>query len=142
MAFWKLFSLKVFQSWFVLFATSKIMLRRHICLSRISDFVIYMSGDFFAYFKFHGDWGRVIGKIKQNKLDCRDTAPLKFVLSFTVWLSFFPWRETPGYYSFVTRQKKHPNNTNTEIRQCVNDTTKPEPVAKNQGNMIQDTVNE
>ena len=30
----------------------------------------------FAYFKFHSDWGRVIGKIKQNELDCRDTAPL------------------------------------------------------------------
>ena len=40
--FWKLFSLTVFQSWFLLLATSKIMLRRHICLSRISDFVIYM----------------------------------------------------------------------------------------------------
>ena len=23
------------------------------------------------------EWGRVIGKIKQNELDCRDTAPLK-----------------------------------------------------------------
>ena len=22
------------------------------------------------------DWGRVIGKIKRNELDCRDTAPL------------------------------------------------------------------
>ena len=31
--------------------------------------------NFFAYFKFHSDWGRVIGKIKQNELDCRDTAP-------------------------------------------------------------------
>ena len=31
---------------------------------------------FFAYFKFHSDWGRVIAKIKQNELDCRDTAPL------------------------------------------------------------------
>ena len=37
-----------------------------ICLSRISDFVIYI----------HSDRGRVIGKIKQNELDCRDTAPL------------------------------------------------------------------
>ena len=26
--------------------------------------------------KFHSDWGRVIGKIKQNELDRRDTAPL------------------------------------------------------------------
>ena len=32
--------------------------------------------NFFAYFKFHGDWGRVIGKIKQNELDCRYAAPL------------------------------------------------------------------
>ena len=32
--------------------------------------------NFFAYFKFHFDWGRVIGKIKQNELNCRDTAPL------------------------------------------------------------------
>ena len=26
--------------------------------------------NFFAYFKFHSDWGRVIGKVKQNELDC------------------------------------------------------------------------
>ena len=32
--------------------------------------------NFLAYFKFHSDWGRVTGKIKQNELDCRDTAPL------------------------------------------------------------------
>ena len=25
---------------------------------------------------FHSDWGRVIGRIKQNELDYRDTAPL------------------------------------------------------------------
>ena len=31
--------------------------------------------NFLAYFKFHSDWGRVTGKIKQNELDCRDTAP-------------------------------------------------------------------
>ena len=31
---------------------------------------------FFAYFKFYSDWGRVIGKIKQNELDCCDIAPL------------------------------------------------------------------
>ena len=66
LGFWKLFSLTVFQSWSLLPATSKIMLRRHICLSRISDFVIYV----------HSDRGRVIGKIKQNELDCRDTAHL------------------------------------------------------------------
>ena len=48
------------------------MLRRHICLSLILSFTC----NFFAYFKFHSDWGRVIGKIKQNGLDCRDTASL------------------------------------------------------------------
>ena len=32
--------------------------------------------NFFAYFKFYSDWGRVIRKIKQNGLDSRDTAPL------------------------------------------------------------------
>ena len=31
--------------------------------------------NFCAYFKFHSDWGRVIGKIKQTELDCHDTAP-------------------------------------------------------------------
>ena len=38
--FWKLFSLTctIFQSWSLAFATSKTMLRRHICLSPISDF--------------------------------------------------------------------------------------------------------
>ena len=44
----------------------------HICLSQISDFTC----NFFVYFKFHSDWGRVIGKIKQNELDCCVTAPL------------------------------------------------------------------
>ena len=58
------------------------MLRRHICLSRISDFVISQC-NFFAYFKFHGDWGRVIGKIQQYELECRDTAPLKFFRVFS-----------------------------------------------------------
>ena len=37
--------------------------------------------NFFAYFKFHSDWGRVIGKIKQNELDCLDTAPLSTYLA-------------------------------------------------------------
>ena len=31
-----------FSKLILLLATSKIMLRRHICLSRISDFVIYI----------------------------------------------------------------------------------------------------
>ena len=45
-------------------------------MSRISDFVVYMNC-FFAYVKSHCEEGRVISKIKQNELDCRDTAPLK-----------------------------------------------------------------
>ena len=73
-----------------------------VCLGSL---ILSFTCNFFAYFKFHSDWGRVIGKIKQNKLDCRNTAPLKFVLSLTVWLAFFPWRETPGHYSLTTRQK-------------------------------------
>ena len=36
-----LFSLTVFQSLSLLFAASKIMLKGHICLSLVSDFVIY-----------------------------------------------------------------------------------------------------
>ena len=38
--------------------------------------VLSFTCNFFAYFKFHSDWGRVIGKIEQNALYCRDTAPL------------------------------------------------------------------
>ena len=49
------------------------MLRRHICLKSL---ILSFPCNFLAYFKFHTDWGRVIGKIKQNELDCRDTAPL------------------------------------------------------------------
>ena len=33
---------------------------------------------FFAYFAY-SDWGRVIGEIKQNEVDCRDTAPTTHV---------------------------------------------------------------
>ena len=44
-----------------------------VCLESL---LVSFTSNFFAYFKFHGDWGRVIGKIKQNELDCRDTTPL------------------------------------------------------------------
>ena len=44
------------------------MLRRHICLS--GSLILSFTCNFFAYFKFHSDWGRVIGKIKQNELAC------------------------------------------------------------------------
>ena len=44
-----------------------------VCLE---SFILSFTCNFFAYFKFHSDWERVISKIKQNELDCRDTAPL------------------------------------------------------------------
>ena len=67
------------------------MLRRHICFSRISDFVILHVISLLT-FTFHSDWGLVyvIGKIKQNELDCRDTAPLTcFLLTLCVLLLLF-----------------------------------------------------
>ena len=44
----------------------------------VSDlwFCHFNTCNFFAYFKLYSYWGRVIGKIKQNELDCRDIAPL------------------------------------------------------------------
>ena len=106
-----------------------------VCLGYL---ILSFTWNFFAYFKFHSDWGRLIGKIKQNKLDCRDTAPLKFVFCVARFLSM-TWNLRTLLFHNKT---KHANNTNTEIWQCVDHTTIPEPVAKNQGNMIQDTVNE
>ena len=47
--------------------------------------------NFFAYFKFHSGWGRVIGKIKQNEQDCRDTAPLMSPLSYGFFQEFW-WK--------------------------------------------------
>ena len=44
-----------------------------VCLGSL---ILSFTCNFVAYFKIHSDWGRVIGKIKQNELDCRDTAPL------------------------------------------------------------------
>ena len=44
-----------------------------VCLGSL---ILSFTCNFFAYFKFHSDWGWVIGKINQNELDCRDTAPL------------------------------------------------------------------
>ena len=38
--------------------------------------ILSFTCNFFAYFKFHSDWGQVIGEIKQNELDCHDRAPL------------------------------------------------------------------
>ena len=46
-----------------------------VCLESL---ILSFPCKFFVYFKFHSDWGWVIDKIKQNELDCRDTAPLTF----------------------------------------------------------------
>ena len=70
-----------FQSWSLLLAASKIMPRRHLFVSGLW-FCLILS-NFFAYFKLHSDWRRVIGKIKQNDLDFRDTAPLVLYLVLT-----------------------------------------------------------
>jgi len=51
-----------------------------VCLGSL---ILSFTCNFFAYFKFHSDWGRVIGKIKQNELDCRDTAPLRSLISIS-----------------------------------------------------------
>ena len=58
------------------------MIKRHICLSRISDFVIYM------YFHL-AIAGEQLAKLNKKKMDCRDTAPLKKpnVLS---WAGLYP----------------------------------------------------
>ena len=42
----------------------------------LESLILSCTCNFFAYIKFHSDCGRAIGKIKQNELDCRDTAPL------------------------------------------------------------------
>ena len=47
----------------------------YVCLESL---MLSFPCNFSAYFKFNSDWGRVIGKIKQNELDYRDTAPLTF----------------------------------------------------------------
>ena len=49
--------------------------------------------NFFAYIKFYSDWERVIGKIKQDELDCRDTAPLSFTNNYITPL-VTRWQET------------------------------------------------
>ena len=47
--------------------------------SFLESLLVSFTSNFFAYVKFHSDWGRVTGKIKQNELDCRDTAPLNII---------------------------------------------------------------
>ena len=54
-----------------------------VCLGSL---ILSFTCNFFAYLS---DWGRVIDKIKQNELDCRDTAPLRehqmFLLQGLAW---------------------------------------------------------
>ena len=50
--------------------------------SKLMSAVCNFKNNVFTYFKFHSGWGRVIGKIKQNELDCRDTAPLNKTETF------------------------------------------------------------
>ena len=81
--------------WSLLLATSKIMLRS------LGSLILSFTCNLFAYFKFHSDWGRVIGKIKQNELDCHDTAPLSNAFNSFDSTSLFtdgPWR---ALYTFM-----------------------------------------
>ena len=84
--------------------------RRHICLSRVS--VLSFTCNFFAYFKFHSDLGRVIGKIKQNKLDCRDTAVFPPQVEKKIVRAVFQF---------------HPKATNLSLRTCNADLVAFEP---------------
>ena len=68
---------------------------------------------------------------------------IKVCVEFYCVARFLSMTWNPSTLQFHNKKKKkQTNNTNTEIWQHVDDTTNPEPVAKNQGNMIQDTVNE
>ena len=42
----------------------------------LESLILSFTCNFFAYIKFHSDYGRAIGKIKQNELDCHDIALL------------------------------------------------------------------
>ena len=49
----------------------------------LESLILSFTCNFFVYIKFHSDYGRAIGKIKQSELDCHDTALLmaaKFAL--------------------------------------------------------------
>ena len=67
---------------------------------------------------------------------------IKVCVEFYCVVRFLSMTWNPSTLQFHKKTKKHPNNTNTEIWHYVDDTTILEPVPKNQGNMIQDTVNE
>ena len=93
------------------------MLRRNISGCH-GSLILSFTCNFFAYFKFRRDWGRVIGKIKQNELDCRDTAPLTPVLLYllnveiNVSLMYSKYREAPAInlFLFFTWKAEFSNN--------------------------------
>ena len=53
------------------------------CLFVSNLWLCYLQVISFLSLNFHSDWGRGIGKIKQNELDCRDTLPLSRLLAKT-----------------------------------------------------------
>ena len=64
--------------------------------------------NFFVCFKFLSDLGRVIGKIKQNELDCRDTAPLnnRPLVSITIEDQFTQKQTSLQYLRSLTHHVK------------------------------------
>ena len=45
----------------------------------VGSLILSFACNLFADFEFRSDWGRLIGKIKQNELDCLETAPLRYL---------------------------------------------------------------
>ena len=50
------------------------MLGQDVFFLFVGSLILSFTCNLFAYFKFYSDWRRLIGKLKQNELDCRDTA--------------------------------------------------------------------
>ena len=73
---WKLFSTNSFSKLICAVCNFKNRCSGDILVC-LESLLVSFASNFFAYFKFHSDWGRVTGKIKQTELDCRDTAPLR-----------------------------------------------------------------
>ena len=96
---------------FMLLASSKMMLSRHICLSR--SLILSFTCNFFAYVNFLSGWGRVkFGKINQNELDCHDTTPLtcmtfvSFNLPLHLFFLYFVPPPPPPSWSFLSSVPK------------------------------------
>ena len=62
----------------------------------LESLILSFPCNFLAYFQFHTDVGRVIGKIKQNALDCRNTAPLSEILAIIQLVGFAIRRKVIG----------------------------------------------